>query len=207
MLAGRKPLVRLILLWALLGAVFGIASTGGAGVNYNAFFDFAIALCVAAGLLAGELRRRGISRFAVPIVMLLAALPPLTRAPGRVGQFAAYIAHSAEQREVGREDIAFLATRPGPVACEMLALCYWAGKANQIDFFNAAQKIISGVVPPSRLIERFDQQIYRAIVLTTNAPREEQLPAEVMARMHANYRIARVSTNGWTILVPANAAE
>ena len=206
-LAGRKPLARLILLWAALGAAFGIAFTGGAGVNYNAFFDFAIASCVAAGLLLSELKQRGMRQFALPIVMLLLALPPLVRVPGRIGEFAGYTGHRAEQHEEGREDIAFLAARPGPAACEMLALCYWAGKADEMDFFNTEQKIISGIVRPGSLIEKLNERIYGAIALTTNAPREEQLPAEVMARIRANYRTARLSTNGWTILVPVRAAD
>jgi hypothetical protein len=206
-LAGRKPLVQLILLWALLAVMFGIAFAGGAGVSYNAFFDLAIALGVAMGLLLCELLRRGMGRLVVPIVMLLLALPPLTRVPGRIGQFVAYLSHDGEQREEGRKDIAFLAAQSGPVACEMLALCYWAGKADEIDFFNTEQKIIEGIVSSGSLMEKLDNRIYGAIALTTNAPREEQLPAAVMARMQVNYRIARVSANGWTILVPVHAAK
>lgn len=199
--AGDKPPVRLILLWAGLGGALGLAFVGGAGVNYNAFFDFAIALCVAAGLLVAELRRDGARRLPAAVMLLLAA-PPLTRVPGRIAAFAVDFGRAAEQRQAGREDIAFLAARPGPAACEILALCYWAGKAEQIDFFNTEQKIIEGAVAPDVLIDRLDRRYYGAIALTDNPPREEQLPPKVMARLRANYRPARVSANGWTILVP-----
>lgn len=205
--AGDKPPVRLILLWAALGGALGLIFVGGAGVNYNAFFDLAIALCVAAGLLVAELRRGGAGRLLAAAVMLLLAVPPLTRVPGRLAAFAADLGHRAEQRRAGREDIAFLAAQPGPAACEMLALCYWAGKAEQIDFFNTEQKIIEGAVAPDVLIDRLDRRWYGAIALTDNPPREEQLPPKVMARLRANYRLARVSPNGWTILVPVRAGR
>lgn len=205
LLEGNKPPVRLILLWAVLGALLGLAFVGGAGVNYNAFFDLAIALCVAAGLVVAELRSGGAGPLPAA-VMLLLALPPLTQVPGRIAAFAADLGRGAEPRRAARDDIAFLAAEPGPAACEMLALCYWAGKAEQIDFFNTEQKIIEGIVAPAVLIDRLDQRWYRAIALTDNAPREEQLPPAVMARLRANYRPARRSTNGWTILVPVGPA-
>lgn len=204
--AGDKPPVRLILLWAALGGVLGLAFVGGAGVNYNAFFDLAIALCVAAGLLVAELWGGAAGPLPVAALMLLLALPPLTRVPGRISDFAAELGHSAEQRRAGREDIAFLAAQPGPAACEMLALCYWAGKAEEIDFFNTEQKIIEGAVAPGVLIDKLDRRYYGAIALTDNAPREEQLLPRVMARLRANYRPARESANGWTILVPVGLA-
>ncbi len=205
--AGTKPSVQLILLWAALGGALGLAFVGGAGVNYNAFFDLAIALCVAAGLLVGELRRGGAGGLPAAAVMLLLALPPLTRFPGRIVAFAADLGHGAEQRRAARRDIAFLAARPGPAACEMLALCYWGGKAEEIDFFNTEQKIIEGAVAPDVLIDRLDRRWYGAIALTDNPPREEQLPPAVMARLWANYRPARRSANGWTILVPVTAGR
>ena len=204
--AGDKPPVRLILLWAALGGALGLIFVGGAGVNYNAFFDFAIALCVAMGLLVAELRRGGGGRLPAAAVMLLLALPPLTRVPGRIAASAADLGRAAEQRRTGREDIAFLAAQPGPAACEMLALCYWAGKAEEIDFFNTEQKIIEGAVAPGVLIDKLDRRYYGAIALTDNAPREEQLPPAVMARLRANYRPARRSANGWTIMEPVGLA-
>ena len=204
--AGDKPPVRLILLWAALGGALGLIFVGGAGVNYNAFFDFAIALCVAMGLLVAELRRGGGGRLPAAAVMLLLALPPLTRVPGRIAASAADLGRAAEQRRTGREDIAFLAAQPGPAACEMLALCYWAGKAEEIDFFNTEQKIIEGAIAPDVLIDKLDRRYYGAIALTDNAPREEQLPPAVMARLRANYRPARRSANGWTIMEPVGLA-
>ena len=203
---GDKPPARLVLLWAALGGVLGLAFVGGAGVNYNAFFDLTIALCVAAGLLVAELRSGGAGLLPMTALMLLLALPPLTRVPGRIADFATELGKSAEQRRAGREDIAFLKAQPGPAACEMLALCYWAGKAEQIDFFNTEQKIIEGAVAPGMLIEKLDRRWYGAIALSDNAPREEQLPPRVMARLRANYRPARLSPNGWTILVPVTKA-
>ncbi len=199
---GDKPLVRLILLWAALGGAVGLAFVGGAGVNYNVFFDFAIALSVAAGLLIAGLRGGETGRLPAAAVMLLLAMPPLTRVPGRIADFAADLRHNAETRRAAWQDIAFLTAQPGPVACEMLALCYWAGKAEEIDFFNTEQKIIEGVVAPGVLTERLDQRYYGAIELTDNPPQEQQLPPRVMARLRANYRPARLSPNGWTILVP-----
>ena len=205
--ARRKPLVQLVLLWAALGGASGIAFVGGAGVNYNVFFDLLIALCIAGGLLISEVQHHAGWRFAAPLLMLLLALPPLTRVPGRVGAFAAYLNNTATQRREAAQDIAFIAARQGRAACEMLALCYWAGKPYEIDFFNTAQKIAEGLVSPDTLVAGLDQHRYGAIVLTTNPPLEERLPAAVMARLHAEYRPARISPNGWVFLLPAGPGK
>jgi len=197
----RRPAARLVLLWAGLGIIIGVAFLGGSGVNYNTLFDPCIALCVAAGLLVSRLRTSGVKLPIVLITMLLATLPVLTMVPRRINLLFSFIEHRSAQRAQGQADIALLAHLDGRVACEMLALCYWAGKDFEIDFFNTEQKILMGIVRPDVLARKFANRTYAAVVLTTNAPVAEQLPWAVMTRLYANYRPTRVSANGWTILV------
>ena len=203
--AGRDPGTRLVLLWVVLGGVFGIGFVAGAGVSRNTFFDFSIALCVAAGLLLSRLAQPRTKSYVVPLLGLILLLSPLYRLPSRMGHLASAISGAAERRQAGAEDIALLATQPGPAACEMLALCYWAGKPYEIDFFNTQQRLVLGIVSPDSLIERIDARHYGAIALTTNTPPEERLPDLVTMHLRKAYRVARVSPNGWTILLPVGS--
>ena len=198
----RYPPARLLLLWAGLGIVTAMAFLGGTGVNSNVLFGPCIALCAAAGLLLSRLRARGADRVAFSIAVLLAVLPVLTPVQRRVGDLLTFLEHRPGERAAGKLDIAFLEDFAGPVACEMSALCYWAGKKFEIDFFNTEQKILMGVIRSSAVAKMFEARRYAAVVLTTNAPAAERLPATVVAQLYANYRPARISANGWTILVP-----
>jgi hypothetical protein len=200
LLEKRTPVVHLVLLWAVLGLVSGVVSLGGSGVSYNALFDPTIALCLATSLLLSRLRNRRDAPSVILLVMLLVALPALIRLPRRIGEFTSF-GQRAERRAQGERDIAFLAGLSGPVACEMPALCYWAGKPFEIDFFNTKRKIVEGIISPAPLIAKIDSRAYSAVVLTTKAPLEERLPRTVMARLHARYRPAWVSGNGWTVLL------
>lgn len=201
----RHPPARLLLLWAGFGIVAAMAFFGGTGVNRNVLFGPCIALCAAAGLLVSRLRARGANPIAVSIAVMLAVLPVLTSVQRRVGDTLAFLEHRSGERAAGETDIALLARVAGPVACEMSALCYWAGKNFEIDFFNTAQKILMGVIRPSAMAKPFEEQRYAAVVLTTNAPVAERPPATVMAQIYAKYRPMRISANGWTILVPASS--
>ena len=68
---------------------------------------------------------------------------------------------SERAREAG-EVIALLAKQPGPVACEDLSLCYWAGKGFEIDFFLAGQKLEQGFIDPRVVTERLRDRLLRS---------------------------------------------
>jgi len=136
----------------LFGIYFGLATGLGfamitaVGVIYSALFDMTIAMMICAavcmqwiaGLLA-ELRRGRYLGSAVVAVLLV-----LPMRGGIAGGF--YYRQQLENALAAapqwQATLNRLATAPGPVACESLALCYWAGRSSSIDFFNFGQYIL-----------------------------------------------------------------
>jgi hypothetical protein len=54
----------------------------------------------------------------------------------------------------------------GRVACDMLSVCYWAGKPFELDFFNYGQKLYKNTVNDKTLLQRrFESGYYAAILL------------------------------------------
>ena len=91
--------------------------------------------------------------------------------------------------------ISELAGKEGPVACKSLALCYWAGKEPQIDFFNTDQATLMGAIPLERLLKPIEERRYAAIQLgdsTYNyaATKSQILPAEVNEAIARGYVVA-----------------
>jgi hypothetical protein len=119
---------------------------GGEGVYWNAMFDAEWALCLTAAL--------ALNRFAPD--------SSATAAGARLGMAAAYVAAPVivlamsatihwlsprfwldprwSEAETAARDIDFVRRHPGPALCENLAICYWAGKSVEADFFNLQQR-------------------------------------------------------------------
>lgn len=142
--AGPPPDTRMrrmrafVTLFLVLAVGTGLFEHMGDGVNYNALFESLIAACLAVGLALS--RPAGHARLAacLSILPLLVLVPiqmdhearDLHTLPTRTAQWQAAIAH--------------LRVTPGPAACETLALCYWAGKEETVDFFNLTQALLTG---------------------------------------------------------------
>jgi len=114
-------------------------------------------------------------------------------------------------RELARTDeewsdaIRFLAAQPGPIACERPALCYWAGKPYQLDFFNYGQKLRLGH-DPWDLRDRLARREFSAIVVIRDRAakgRDPRLPTDYYDLINANYRVERVLPDDIYVMVPA----
>ena len=144
----RHPALLLLVLFASIATVVGVVQRMGEGVYYNAHFETLIALCLSAGLALSpdfgtRLRLRG--RMPGPAVLAgIAALPFIVTMPWNMAQ-AWHDLHDANAREASwRPVIERIAAAPGPAGCEMLSLCYWAGKPYQVDMFNFTQSVLVG---------------------------------------------------------------
>ena len=146
----RLPRDRHVAFGALLATISTFAGVAGLGVvmvYWNATFDAAWGLSLTAALALNRLpsvSRITEARLRMAIVAGYLAIP------------AAVVADSAsihwgsprfwldprwsEVRSSARE-IEFLSAHPGPALCENMALCYWAGKPAEVDFFNMRARI------------------------------------------------------------------
>lgn len=125
--------LRLLLLCALTTLITGIIERGGIGVSINAYFETLTVFCV----LAGVVLAREISTWkwlALPFILLVPsaswqAWQDITRYPGHLAAFKAMEAQIQAQ--------------PGPVVCDDLAYCYWAGQGYRLDFFLYGQQVLT----------------------------------------------------------------
>ena len=96
-------------------------------------------------------------------------------------------------------DVKYIASIEGPVACESLALCYWAHKPFEFDMFAVGQKLESGVLRKDAFNGVIEAHYFKSIQMygrTTN-----RLPEFAMESIRRNYDLAPKSGDQ-TFLLP-----
>lgn len=201
----RNPRIALLLVFASLAIGIGIFERLGTGVSQNVHFDSAIALTILAGiaLLRGTIGIRSVALRLAALAVMIAppAVKVLRQAPDNLRQAMAIGQADAQWRAA----IALLATRPGPVACERTALCYWSGKPYALDMFNYGQKLRMGH-DPIGLRGRLARREFAALVEVRDeryGRDEAHLPKDVRQLIDTNYRVAQVLPDNLYVLVPA----
>jgi len=214
------PLAALAVAWAALpadrGIVLGLAIvlassvvaiplSGGAGVFYSVMFDVLIGLSIgvgaivsAAGVLTARSARSSLIAFVLPLALSLCILLPAPASLARALNHVFGNAWLARYAAAGVEDTDYLRDREGSVFCEKLAICYWAGKAFEVDHFNAHQATLIGKLDATVLHEKISNRHFQVIQLSYfDEPRDEQLYTQAFLDLLAtNYRVDRRSLNG-----------
>ena len=101
--------------------------------------------------------------------------------------------HGLAREAETAEEIAFLAKQPGPVACEDLSFCYWAGKGFEIDFFLLGEKLKQGSIDPRTVTERLRSHYYAAIQTDTTDGESFRLPDGINREIADNYEVVRTT--------------
>jgi hypothetical protein len=205
---GERGPALLIRGYAAAAFVTALLFAGGAGVSYNIFFELLLGAAILAAdavmrvdtLLRGSAFARSVALlpFAGTVAILLAAPYRLLQVKwnlldGDLGRTAAAAA----------QDIRVLAAAPGPVACEDLALCFWAGKELELDFFNSRQAVRSGRATETQLLEPLREHRYGAVQIVGSDPSQphSRVSRPFLEALHANYTLVRRSPTGF-IYVP-----
>ena len=191
--------------YALVGIAIGGVFLGGAGVDANAMFDADIAISLGAGIAAsriGAMAGQG-SAFARP-VLAAALVLPLSSGLARVFdsdwlEQDFWLRPLHDETALAGSDIAYLRAHRGPAICEMLSLCYWAGKAPAVDVFNLNEQFVTGARGEGPFIGLLNARAFAVIQLDALSP--FPFPAEVQAAMQRNYRVDRDTDDG-AFLVP-----
>jgi hypothetical protein len=162
----------------LLGMVFA----AGEGVDANGFFDLAIALSLGLGLV--------VERGRWPILAAVSPLPLLVflALHFQDNNFFFTRAFAAQSAR----DIAFLKSRPGPVLCDQLSLCLWAGKGAEVDVFNVGEEIKAGARDPAPLAAMIAGKHFAVLQLQDL----EALGPTVRAAIEKHYRSDHGDDNG-----------
>ncbi len=178
--------VVLCILYVVLATLAGLYFSGGAGVDANALFDADIALALSAGLLLNRLSvGRSIAAvfYAIPLVLGVWALD----ADWRSSDY--WLHPMAEERATAGAEIALLRRADGTAICEMLSLCYWAGKPAEADVFNLDQAYLAGARNDAELVRAIEQRRYAIVQLEELSP--FPLTPAVHRALDSNYYIVR----------------
>lgn len=176
----------LCVLYAVLATIAGAYFSGGAGVDANALFDADIALALGAGLLMNRLPAgQGIAAllYAVPLAIGLWSLD----ADWRSSDY--WLHPMSEERADAKGEIALLRSARGPAICEMLSICYWAGKEAEVDVFNIGEAYRAGARSDADLVAAIDARRFGMIQFEEMSP--FPLSENVRRAVERRYRIVR----------------
>ncbi len=135
---------------------------------------------------------------------LALAAPMLLGAPYFLWEGAGDLARIPSRQAAWKREIDAVSAAPGPAACEMLSVCYWAGKDFELDFFNYGQDLRAGA--SAALLERMiNARRFGAVELTRDAAYRQgrgRLPAPIPARIEAAYAVAVPGPDASAVMKP-----
>jgi hypothetical protein len=177
-----------------------MAFAGGAGVDLNIWFDAAIALALGTGLLLEEFAPRPWLNALIGIACIIPLLAGLSLGWDDAWLTRDYWLHPlAEESASARADIAFLRSHEGPALCEMLSLCYWAGKREEGDVFNLGQAYAAHARSDADFVRLLDRHYFHAIEFDSLS--DFSLTPRVKLALLRDYRIDHADDNG-VFLIP-----
>lgn len=174
-------------IYAAVATAAGAFFFGGAGVDANAMFDADIALALSTGVLLNRLGP-GLLRGAAALLLLVPPAIGLADldADWRSGDY--WWHPMAEERQQAAATIAAIRAAPGPVLCDMLSLCIWAGKPAEVDTFNMGQAFLTGRRSDTPLAAAIAEHHYALIEMEADTP---PLSPRIRNALAEHYRIVR----------------
>ncbi len=197
---------RFALIYVLIAGALGLFFLSGELCDVNMVFDLIIALCITAGLfgtwvisMLQESHRQWAA--AVALILASACLPELGRS---MFESLNRVREDHALRQPYQDLIGQIAASPGPVACEMTSLCYWAGKNFELDAHNYLEKIKKGKVTADRLKKLIDDESFNYLEATAplsgTRPVTVNLVGEDLSRdVDAHYVIVRQVGEQWLL--------
>jgi hypothetical protein len=160
-----------VTLFLTVALITGLFQRLGAGVTYNAHFETLLAASLGAGLVLSRSSRIAFA------ALCLSVGPLLALAPSQIAQEIRSIRNLQTSTAEWQDVVTRIRATPGPVACETLALCYWAGKDEEVDFFNLTQAILAhqGTYPFVAIVQRHG---FRLIQIDRTVRRQDELSPE-----------------------------
>jgi len=189
--AAKHPWKDFCRIYVVCSLAIGLIFSAGDGVDTNAFFDLALACCLAVGLEVEHGRNPALA------ALCAAPLPLFLALHFHDNNF--FFTH--DFRAQSARDITFLKSQPGPALCDQLSLCLWAGKGAQVDVFNAGEQIKAGARDPSALASMIAAQHFAVVQLQDL----DAMGPVIHAAITGNYRLHHSDDNG-NFLIPVRRA-
>jgi hypothetical protein len=171
---GLREQAAFVVLYFVIAGGIGALAAGGKGVDRNAFFEFLIAAVLAVAVGVEHVRTR-VANVGSLIGSVVAAGCCAVFLFEAVGQWPARwrLLQQTDMREAAAMRVIGDIRRLGgsTAACEELSLCYWAGSAFKVDFFNYGQKLATSALPAANCAETFSAQSISLVQV--NSPQGE----------------------------------
>lgn len=160
---GDKHII-FVALYTFFAILAGFVFAGGTGVDMNVWFDAMIALSLGTALTLDRIAMSDKRRTVAAVVYVLPLAAGIVMNWDDTWLDRDFWLHPmAEEAAMARSDIALLKTHEGPALCEMLSLCYWAGKGTQADVFNLGQAYATHSRSDDTLVRLLDARYYKSI--------------------------------------------
>ncbi len=191
----RSQEARLTLLYLTIAVAMGSLASGGLGVNDNVMFDATIAGVMAAGLALDRIARRlagggGATAQAIQAAGVAAlSIVLLIRVPNLCGRLGLDLLSLPTKFSETNSNLAVLNSHEGPAACETLALCYWAEKPFEMDFFYVSQKLATGLWSIDDLAKAIDDKRYSVIQLERDRSEMSDRLPQIASGLLKSYEI------------------
>ncbi len=186
--ARRDQYATFCVIYVAIAVAAGIFFLGGDGVDVNALFDADIALSFSAAVLLNRtVRNASRPTLAVIYTLPLAILVLLLSPDWRMSDY--WLHPMADDVDAARNEIALVRTAKGPVLCEMLSLCYWAGKPAEGDLFNLVQQYATGARSDAALATLFDHRAFA--IVQFESPSAFTPTTRIAQSLARNYRVIR----------------
>src|SRR5512132_4299135 len=165
-MTARGASTRLLIFYAALAASVGAFLVAHQGISGNHVFELLFCLSLGWALLVGKAdtlipsvsieKRMLQTALMLPAVMVVASALPSAVRSGHAMVF---------ENRYSAQTIEMLANTAGPVLCETLVLCYWAGKPLAIDLSVGGMRIKANPEVESRFVRLITEKHYTLVQL------------------------------------------
>jgi hypothetical protein len=195
--ARRDPGALFALVYAGAAAAAGLLLLGGEGVYWNALFEAQWALALSASVALSRLKR---STGSPPGLLTLSYAGALVVVLGLTVNIhwlspRFWLDPRWHEAATASSEIEFLRRQSGAALCEDMTLCYFAGKAPEVDVFAVSQLLRRDPRRAAEVARRIDAQRYAVIVLRAETP-GWTMGADVDRALAARYRVDHLSQWG-----------
>jgi len=193
--AGGDRGARFVLTYAAIAVATGIAFAAGEGVYWNTMFEAECALALVAAVSTDRASRR------LPVALAFLAAPALALAVNASIHWLSprfWFDPRWSETSTAAADIEFVRRHDGAALCEDMALCYWAGKPNEADFFNLHERLRREPWRVEPLVRRLNNREFSVADVVDD---DRNLGPQFMDALTRNYRVDHSSQWG-TFWVP-----
>jgi hypothetical protein len=181
------PKAKVIFVYSIISLIQGFIFSGGTDVDVNVFFDFAICISIGLGLLQYSMLENikpeshsSQRAFFVACWLGVGLIPPLCSL--QLGFDQAHDAFDSAWNNSQESDLSYIKSISGPVVCENLAFCYWAGKGFEVDLNNLRTLVWAKPELEAEFVDRIASCVYSLIQLDYDWDDEDGGPLTLRMR-------------------------